>query len=264
MKNNLWENKSIVITGTSSGIGLALLTEISKVECTIFALDRAPGIFSQDTKAKIIQIKCDISDEKQTIKAAEEILSRTDRVDYLFNNAGITAHGRFDETELSVYRKTFEVNFFGPVHLTKLLVESIKKAKGCVIITSTVSALYGIPGRAPYSSSKSALGAVIETLRIELSEFGVRAIIFCAPYAKTNLRTSGLTAKGETLNEAQYSGKLLTPEEVAKEIVKATENPNSKLVTISSSGLFVKILRLFAPGFLEKYLFKKLYNDFHH
>ncbi|HNO23259.1 MAG TPA: 3-ketoacyl-ACP reductase, partial [Leptospiraceae bacterium] len=112
-------------------------------------------------------------------------------------------------------------------------------------------------------SSKSALHAVFESLRIELSEEGIRSIIFCPPYTKTNLRTSGLDAKGEKLQEEQAKGKIKTPEEVAEEMVKAMENPNSRLVTMDKSGIVVKWLRLFAPAFLEKILFKKLYNDFH-
>jgi NAD(P)-dependent dehydrogenase (short-subunit alcohol dehydrogenase family) len=193
----------------------------------------------------------------------EEILSHTDSVDVLFNNAGITAHGRFDETDIAVFKKTFDINFFGAVHLSRLLVEPIKKAKGIFFVTSTVSGLYGIPGRSAYSSSKSALHAVFESIRIELSEYGVRSIIFCPPYTKTALRTSGLDAKGSTLNEEQAKGKIKTPEEVAEEMVRACENPNSRLVTMDKSGNFVKWMRLFAPSLLEKILFKKLYNDFH-
>jgi short-subunit dehydrogenase len=133
-----------------------------------------------------------------------------------------------------------------------------------MIVTSTVSGLYGVPARAAYSSSKSALHAVFESIRIELSEIGVRSIIFCPPYTKTNLRTSGLTGSGEKLNDKQHGGKLLTPDQVANAMLAAVENKNSRLVTMDTSGFFVKVLRLFAPAILERKMFKKLYNDFHH
>ncbi|MCB1177501.1 MAG: SDR family NAD(P)-dependent oxidoreductase [Leptospiraceae bacterium] len=263
MKEKHWQNKHIVITGTSSGIGEAVLKTLSNIECTIFAIDRSPKDHEQK-KAKIVPLLCDITNDEDVIKVSEEILKVTDTVDVFFNNAGITAHGRFDETEISVFRKTFDINFFGGIHLTKLLIEPIKKAKGAIMATSTVSGLYGIPGRAAYSSSKAALHAVYEAIRIELSEFGVRSIIFCPPYTRTALRTSGLDAKGTKLNEEQAKGKIKTPEEVASDMIKAVENPNSRLVTIDKSGNFVKWMRLFAPSILEKVLFKKLYNDFHH
>jgi NAD(P)-dependent dehydrogenase (short-subunit alcohol dehydrogenase family) len=262
MKPVFWENKNIVITGTSSGIGEALLHKLQTVQCKIFAIDRSPKDHPS-SQAVVIPLICDISKEEDIIKTSETILSQTDKIDFLFNNAGITAHGRFDETDISVFKKTFDINFFGAVHLSRLLVEPIKKAKGTFFVTSTVSGLYGIPGRAPYSSSKSALHAVFESIRIELSEYGVRSIIFCPPYTKTALRTSGLDAKGQTLNEAQAKGKIKTPEEVAEEMVKACENPNSRLVTMDKSGFFVKWLRLLSPALLERIIFKKLYHDFH-
>lgn len=263
MNQKFWENKNIVITGTSSGIGEAVLNELSQIKCTIFALDRSPAKELQQNEAKVVQIKCDLSLDEDILNVQKIIEQYTQRVDVLFNNAGITTHGRFDKTDIEVFRKSFNINFFGTVNLTLKLIEFIKNAKGAIITTSTVSGLYGIPGRSVYSSSKSALHAVFESVRIELSEFGVRSIIFCPPYTKTNLRTSGLDAQGKQLNEAQYSGKLLTPQQVAQEMIRAVENPNSRLVTFDKSGKFVKWLRLFAPGFLERFLFKKLYNDFH-
>ncbi|MEM7184756.1 MAG: SDR family NAD(P)-dependent oxidoreductase, partial [Spirochaetota bacterium] len=123
--------------------------------------------------------------------------------------------------------------------------------------------LYGIPGRSVYSSSKAALHAVFESLRIELQEDGVRSILFCPPYTRTNLRTSGLDANGKKLQEAQYSGNIKTPEEVALAMLQAVQNPNSRLVVMDRSGFFVKWLRNLAPAFLERVLYKKLYKDFH-
>lgn len=264
MKAEHWQKKNIIITGASSGIGEALFLKLASYPCRIFTLDRTAKQPPSGLKAEIIPITCDLANGEQLKSAASKILSITDNIDYLFNNAGITAHGRFDKTDISVFRKTFEVNFFGNIHLTLLLVEALKKAKGMVMVTSTVSGLYGIPGRAAYSSSKAALHAVYESLRIELSEFGVRSIIFCPPYTKTALRTSGLDASGNQLNEEQAKGKIKTPEEVALEMIAAAEDPASKLVIIDKSGFFVKWMRVLAPSFLEKILFKKLYHDFHH
>ncbi|MBK8394689.1 MAG: SDR family NAD(P)-dependent oxidoreductase [Leptospiraceae bacterium] len=264
MDINFWRNKVIVITGTSSGIGEAILVALKDTPCTIFTLNRELKKIDLPHTAEIIPIKCDISLEADILTVQKEISKKTDTVDVLFNNAGITTHGRFDETDIGVFRKTFDINFFGTINLTSKLIEHIKRAKGVMIVTSTVSGLYGVPSRSAYSASKSALHAVFEAIRIELSELGVRSIVFCPPYTKTNLRSSGLTGNGQKLNEKQYSGKLLTPDQVANAMISAVENPNSRLVTMDSSGFFVKVLRLFAPAFLEKKMFKKLYNDFHH
>ncbi len=262
MNHHFWENKTIIITGASSGIGKAILERLSLVPCKIFALDRSP-IEHEKKKAEIVSLSCDISIDADIEKVKSSILKITDTVHVLFNNAGITAHGRFDQMDFSVFRRTFDINFFGTVQLTHALIEPIKKGKGVIAVTSTVSGLYGIPGRSAYASSKAALHSVFESIRIELSELGVRSIIICPPYTRTNLRTSGLDASGNKLNEAQHSGKVLTPEEVAQKMISAVEDPNSRLVIIDKSGFFVKWMRNIAPAFLEKILFKKLYKDFH-
>lgn len=267
MNHNYWKNKTVLITGASSGIGEAIFHLLNGLAETIVILSRNPKVKSQNNSEKnsqIITISCDISKPDQVEKAIKSICkSKISTLDVLFNNAGITAHGRFETTQMDVFRKTFETNFFGPIRLVQGLVPLLLKAQGTVVSTSTVSALYGVPGRAAYSSSKSALHAAMESFRIEMSEHKVRSILVCPPYTRTNLRQSGLDAHGSNLKEEQASGKIKTADEVALSILEAVENPKSKLVTIDKSGFAMKLLRLVSPSTLEKIMFKKLYKDFH-
>ena len=121
MNTKFWQNKTIVITGTSSGIGEAILVALKDIPCTIFALDREPKKIEAFHNAEIIPIKCDISVDADILNVQKQISAKTDKVDVLFNNAGITTHGRFDETDISVFRKTFDINFFGTINLTSKL-----------------------------------------------------------------------------------------------------------------------------------------------
>lgn len=270
MRIDAWKGKTIVLTGGSSGIGAALLEVLSHVPCRLINLSRSePELIKKVAKGKekraaeLHHIQVDLSSEKEINKAVSKLTKFADGVDVLFNNAGVTAHSRFDQTQIEAFRKAFEINFFGPVFLTHRLLPYIKRKKGVVMVTSTVSGLYGIPARSAYSSSKSALHAVMEAARIELSEEGLRFIIFCPPYTKTNLRANGIDGDGNRLDESHYSGKSKTPEEVANKMIQAVENPNSRLVVMDKSGLFLKWMRNISPSFLEKVLFKKLYKDFH-
>ncbi|TGK01963.1 SDR family NAD(P)-dependent oxidoreductase [Leptospira langatensis] len=270
MRADTWVGKTIVITGGSSGIGASLLDLLSKVPCKIINLSRTePELIQRVAKGKekraatLAHISVDLSSEKEINKAATKISKLTDGIDVLFNNAGVTAHSRFDQTQIEAFRKAFDINFFGPVFLTLRLLPYLKKNKGSVMVTSTVSGLYGIPARSAYSSSKSALHAVMESARIELSEEGLRFIIFCPPYTKTNLRANGIDGDGNQLSESHYSGKSKTPLEVANKMIQAIEDPNSRLVVMDKSGWFLKWMRNISPSFLEKVLYKKLYKDFH-
>ena len=94
------------------------------------------------------------------------------RLDVLINNAGITAHGRFDESDLSVLRTTMELNFFAAVELTAELLPLMRRPateteRRALVLVSTPSGLYGVPGRFAYSASKAAGHAWMETLRSE-------------------------------------------------------------------------------------------------
>ncbi|MDV6236398.1 SDR family NAD(P)-dependent oxidoreductase [Leptospira ellisii] len=267
MNPDFWKGKTVVVTGGSSGIGEAVLDLLSGIDCTLINLSRtSPALLNRKKSfaAELIHIQTDIASEKDVDRAVKKISKDFRSVDVLFANAGVTTHSRFDGTRIETFRKTFDINFFGPIHLIQRLLPQIKLVRGSVIATSTVSGLYGIPGRSAYSSSKSALHAALEAARIELSEQGLSFIIFCPPYTKTNLRASGLDGDGKTLNEGQHqSKKVKSPEEVASKMLAAVENPESRLVIMDSSGFFLKWLRNIAPAFLERTLFKKLYKDFH-
>lgn len=128
--------------------------------------------------------------------------------------------------------------------------------------TSTVSALYGVPGRAAYSASKSALHAALESLRIESLLEGIGVSLVCVPYTDTALRTSGLTADGKVLAEAPAKGKRKSAKEVAQVLMEVAKDKEARLVTFNLSGKFLEWMRFFSPKFLEKILYKKLYNDF--
>ncbi|PJZ70733.1 3-ketoacyl-ACP reductase [Leptospira perolatii] len=270
MHAEAWAGKTIVLTGGSSGIGEALLELLSRIQCRIINLSRTEpelvtkiGKKKEKRSAEIFHITTDLSSEKDIDKAVSKIAKITDEVNVLFNNAGITTHSRFDETRVETFHKAFAINFFGPIHLNLRLLPYLKKAKGVVLVTSTVSGLYGIPGRSVYSSSKAALHAAMDSARIELSEQGLRFITFCPPYTKTNLRSHGIDGDGNLLREGQYQGKSRSPEDVARKMIESVENKNSRLVLIDSSGFLLKWLRTVWPALLERILFKKLYKDFH-
>lgn len=266
MKKEFWNNTIVVITGASSGIGKALFEELAPFPCQLVLLARRAGDIpepkSKHKDTVIHRVTCDLSDPSSVRDAIDWIRKRVDRVDILFNNAGITAHGRFDSLSIEVFQKTFATNFFGPIQFIRGLLPLLLKAKGNIVTTSTVSALYGVPGRAAYSASKSALHAALEALRIESMELGLGVSLVCVPYTDTALRTSGLDAEGKVLSEAPAKGKRKTAKEVAHVLLKVAEDKEARLVTFNLSGKFLEWMRFFSPKFLEKILYKKLYDDF--
>lgn len=263
MDESFWKDKNVVVTGGSSGIGEAVLQELSAFDCRVINLSRRTHNPSIRGKGQIQSISMDLSSEKSVVSACKKVLKSFPSIDVIFNNAGITTHDRFDQTELSTFHKTFAINFFGPLALTHTLLPALKKSQGTMIVTSTVSGLYGVPARSAYSSSKAALHAVCESIRIECSDEGIRTIIACPPYTRTALRQSGLDGKGKKISEEQYKGRLLEPREVAVKMIEAVEKGKNGLLVMDRSGRLMNWLRVLAPKILEKVMYRKLYQDFH-
>ncbi|PJZ83273.1 SDR family NAD(P)-dependent oxidoreductase [Leptospira harrisiae] len=266
MNKDFWNDRVVVITGATSGIGKALYEELATFPCELVLVARRAAEISEPKNKHdgviIHRVACDLADPTSVLDATEWIGKEVSKIDVLFNNAGITAHGRFDSLSMDVYRKTFATNFFGPIQFIRGLLPLLLTAKGNIVTTSTVSALYGVPGRAAYSASKSALHAALESLRIENLESGLGVSLVCVPYTDTALRTSGLDASGGTLSEAPAKGKRKSAKEVAHVLMSVAKDKEARLVTFNLSGKFLEWMRFFSPKFLEKILYKKLYEDF--
>lgn len=263
------DNKTILITGASSGIGRAAAIEAAGQGAQLILvarrkseLDRTAEEIQKISGKNPITITADITREADRKRIFQEVTGGAGKLEILVNNAGITAHGRFDESDPSVLRRIMEINFFAMAELTQILLPVIKKTSGekMIVLVSTVSGLYGIPGRSAYSASKSAGHAVMESLRLELKEDRIHTLIFCPGYTQTGLRTSGLSTDGSVIKEEQASG-AITAGQAAKMLWKAVER-NDKISFTNSTGRVIYWLRTMAPGLLERLMLKKLKRDF--
>lgn len=261
--------KVVLITGASSGIG----EEAAKIAASKGALTvciardekqlmRVAGEIREKTGNDILIIPSDITIASSRHRIFEIIQSTYGRLDILINNVGITAHGRFDESDMSIMRSVMEVNFFAMAELTFDLLPLMKvdERKKMIHFVSTPSGLYGIPGRFAYSASKAAGNALMETLRLELKRFNIKTSIICPGYTKTGLRSGGLASDGSALNVEQARG-AKSPGMVAEEIIRCIEK--EKRVTFTDfNGRAVYWLRTLFPSLLEYFIAKKLKNDF--
>ena len=272
------KNKIVLLTGASSGIGEATARELARRGARLVLVARreselqrvaldietetglAPTLIPADLTLPADRLK--IRDTLEAAANKNEYKNAAPELHVLINNAGITAHGRFDEMAPEVLRKTFEINFFAMSELTSLLLPLMKKTTGnkAILLVSTPSGLYGVPGRFAYSASKAAGHALIETLRLELGDFGFQTGLFCPGYVKTNLRSSGLGPDGKVLQEEQARG-ARTPEEAALKLLGTLEK-NKRIAFLGPNGPVVYWLRTLAPGLLERIMARKLKKDF--
>ena len=168
------QNKVIIITGASSGIGLACAREFAKQGAqlslgarNIEALEALKKELLMDSH-QVIVTKTDVSIENDCKQLIDNTVKQFGRIDILINNAGISMRALFKDVEISVLKQLMAVNFWGTVYCTKYALPYLLAAKGSVVGISSIAGFVGLPGRTGYSASKFAMHGFLETLRTEM------------------------------------------------------------------------------------------------
>jgi NAD(P)-dependent dehydrogenase (short-subunit alcohol dehydrogenase family) len=172
-------NKTILVTGASSGIGWATSLELVEKGWRVFAAVRkeADAQKLRDASSnKVTPVIMDIVDYESVKRGAREIENALGGagLDALFNNAGISVQGPLEIIPIELFEQQIRVNVFGHVFVTQTFLPLLRKAQGRIVFTSSESGRITLPLMAPYSASKFALEAVASALRIELRPWKVR------------------------------------------------------------------------------------------
>ncbi|QUJ70643.1 SDR family NAD(P)-dependent oxidoreductase (plasmid) [Photobacterium sp. GJ3] len=187
-----FQNKTVWITGASSGIGQALAEQ--------FAAQGANVILTARRKERLDTIlaglarqasdcTAGLSQPERLLQDLPSILDEIGRVDILINNAGISQRSLFLENEFKVYRQLMEVNYFGLVAMTKaVLPRMIEAGGGSVVSISSVAGKVGSKLRTGYSGSKYAVVGFMDCLRAEVSEYGIHCLTICPALSALPLR----------------------------------------------------------------------------
>ena len=164
--------KTIVVTGSSKGIGRELALQAGEKGHCVFALSR--NVTSLQATSGVIPLQVDLSDTKSVQQAVNEIQSTTDTVDVLINNAGILLHKPFLETTSEDFQMVFETNVFGLVSITQALLPFMKVNSHVVNISSMggIGGSSKFAGLSAYSSSKGAVSILTELLAEEFKATG--------------------------------------------------------------------------------------------
>lgn len=164
--------KTIVVTGSSKGIGRELALQAAEKGHRVFALSR--NVTSLQDTSGVIPLQVDLSDTKSVQQAVNEIQSTTDTVDVLINNAGILLHKPFLETTSEDFQMVFETNVFGLVSITQALLPFMKVNSHVVNISSMggIGGSSKFAGLSAYSSSKGAVSILTELLAEEFKATG--------------------------------------------------------------------------------------------
>jgi len=261
------KDKVVIITGASSGIGLAtaraFVNEGARVVLAARRIDLLLHLQEEllQNGGEAIAIQTDITSEEACRHLIEETIRHYGRIDILINNAGISMRALFSEVDLVVLRRLFDVNFWGAVNCTKYALPHLLEAKGWVVGVSSVAGIVGLPGRTGYSASKYALHGFLETLRIENLRKGLHVLILCAGFTKSEIRKNALTANGNPQGfTPREEEKMMTPEDVARAIIRSVRRRRNYVI-LTLEGKMTALVKRIAPRLLEYAAYLKMANE---
>jgi NAD(P)-dependent dehydrogenase (short-subunit alcohol dehydrogenase family) len=261
------KDKVVIITGASSGIGLATASEFLRQGAKVVLAARRFELLQQIEKDFLragydaYAVKTDVTVESECQQLVEKTIGKYGRLDILINNAGISMRALFSEVDTSVLKRIFDVNFWGAVYCTKYSLPHLIRSRGSVVGVSSVAGFVGLPGRTGYSASKYALHGFLETLRIENLKNGLHVMILCAGFTKSDIRKKALTADGTPQGfTPREEEKMMQPEDVARAIVR-TVRRRRNYVILTLEGKMTAMVKRIAPRFLEYAAYIKMSNE---
>ncbi|MCU0507020.1 MAG: SDR family oxidoreductase [Anaerolineae bacterium] len=227
----IFQDRIVLITGGSSGIGLATAQAFAREGAGVWLLARDSERLAAATRLVLDKcrcedqkcgfVSCDLADHEQTKAAIESLVERAGLPDIVVHAAGIVRPGYFEELDLPVYRQMMEVNYFGAVHLIKAIAPGMMaRRSGHIVAVASGAVLVPGFGYSAYAPSKHALRGLCDVLRIELKPRNVRVSIVYPPDTDTPQLAGEAPYKPFEAKRIYESTTVVSPEFVAGAILK--------------------------------------------
>jgi dehydrogenase/reductase SDR family protein 7B len=233
-----WRQQRVMITGASAGIGRALALELADRGASLVLAARREEAL-QAVRAACVNperhqvIALDLEDAASLAEKAVAIEALTGGgIDMLINNAGLSLRGLASDTTVAVDRRIMEVNYFGPIALTKALLPGmLARRHGHVVVVSSIVGHISTPMRSAYAASKHALHGFFDALRAEVHDQGIRVTLLLPGYVRTDISLHALGPDGQPygrMDDNQAGG--MPAETCARQMVDAIERGRAEVV----------------------------------
>lgn len=260
MATKIFQNKVAIITGSSKGIGKATAIELVKNGASVVLNGRNKESLintENEIKAlggKAISVCCDVSIPEQAKNLVERTLEVFGKIDILINNAGVSMRGNFVDLEPAVYEKVFDINVLGSVNPSIYALPHIKKSNGSLIFISSLAGIRGLPANSAYSSSKMALRAIAESIRIEEAKSNIHVGLILVGITEIEKGKTSISADGSLMVLKDRSNlKVQSNSSVAKAILKNIRK-RKFITTLTGIGKLNAFMQPIMPGVVEKIL----------
>jgi len=260
-----FDNKVVVVTGGSEGIGKALVEKLLKNGARVATCGRGyEKLYELQTVhagQPLHTFTADVSKEADCKNFIQSVIDTFGSIDILINNAGVSMRALFKDTDLDTLRTLMDVNFWGTVHCTKYALDYIIKNKGSIVGVSSIAGFRGLPGRTGYSASKFAVNGFLEALRTEVLDDGVNIMWVCPGFTTSNIRNVALDKNAKPQKENPMDeDKMMSANECADYILEAVEKRKRTRV-MTFLGQRTVFMNKFFPALTDKLVRKFYFKD---
>lgn len=263
--SSYFNNKVVVVTGGTDGIGKALVEELLQAGAKVATCgrdhDKLYRLQSTFPSFPLHTMVADVSSENDCRRFMETTIKAFGGIDILINNAGISMRALLKDASTEVIKKVMDINFFGSVYCTKYALDTIIERKGTIVGVSSIAGYRGLPGRSAYSASKYALQGWLEAVKTELLHSGVHVMWVCPGFTTSNIRNAALNKDAESHGETPMNeNNMMTAQECASHILKAVRKKKRTLV-LTFTGKRTVFLNKFFPKLADKLAYNFFFKN---
>ncbi len=256
------ENKVVWITGASSGIGEALAYTFAKRKCKLILSARRVDELERVKKGcnlpdtDILVLPMDVSQTDVMPGLVKKVEAQFGQIDILVNNAGLSHWSKIKDTSLEVIKKIMDTNFMGGAALTlAVLPGMLKRGNGQIVVISSILGKIITPRQGAYNASKHAIQGFYETLRAESFNEGIKVLLVCPGFVRTNVAKNSLNKEGQPINrESPMIANGLSPVYVSEQILSAIESGKEEILLAGAKEKFGVYAKRFFPTLFSKFI----------
>jgi len=254
-----YKDKSVLITGGTSGIGLELARLLAARGARLFLFARSQdNLVNTVNDLQTIQageyhgIPTDVSDANQVAQSVKQVIEMGGVPDLLINCAGAAHPGYVQDLDLEIFRWMMDVNYFGTVFVTKAILPGmIERQSGYIVNIASLVAVVGIYSYTAYGASKFALRGFSDALRMEMKPHGIQvSIVYPADTDTPQLTYENQYKPAELKQILQILPALdpIPPEQVARAIVGGIDRQKNVIIPDLGTSLFIKLINILGNG----------------
>ena len=262
MGNPFFKDKTVWVIGASSGIGEEFANQLANSGARLILSARNEEKLNDlkkslpNSEAHVV-FPIDLEKVSGQVEELKTVIESWPKIDYLINNGGLSQRANAADTSVEIDKKVMEINYFGNITLTKLLLPQWKKNGGHVVVISSIAGKFGFFLRSAYSASKHALHGFYESLRLEEEDNNIHVTVACPGKINTPISTNAINASGDKHGVMDHNQETGMPvDECVRQILKAVQN-RKREVLIGGKEIKAVTVKRFFPNLFHKIIRKQ-------